>query len=126
MPRDRVQVDSPGPEAEADDTVSADYAKYGAHAFRVGGVVAMQDAGASAVEVMAQGRWRSDAWRVYSRRSKRSSMTWASAIMAVKSRARPDIGRAAPAAVAGRAPAGAGAGRPRFSVGIVPNAARVV
>ena len=33
----------------------------------------MQDAGASAVEVMAQGRWRSDTWRVYSRRSKQSS-----------------------------------------------------
>ena len=60
------------------------YSDFGGHAFRVGGVVAMQEAGASAAEVMAQGRWRSDTWRIYCRRGKARSMKWCRAILRVK------------------------------------------
>ena len=43
--------------------------------------MAMQLQGVSEVEVMAQGRWVSDVWRVYSRRDKDSSAKWAGAIL---------------------------------------------
>ena len=59
----------------------ADHAKFGAHCFRVGGVVAMQEAGASVSEVMAQGRWKSDVWKLYCRRGKRRSMHWGKSIL---------------------------------------------
>jgi hypothetical protein len=37
------------------------YSKWGTHAFRVGGMNALQDAGASVAEIMALGHWRSGA-----------------------------------------------------------------
>jgi len=58
-----------------------DHSLFGIHCFRVGGMVAMQDGGASLPAVMAQGRWRSDAWTVYCRRRPATAMLWASAIM---------------------------------------------
>ena len=58
-----------------------DHSLFGIHCFRVGGMVAMQDGGASLPAVLAQGRWRSDAWTVYCRRRPATAMLWASAIM---------------------------------------------
>jgi hypothetical protein len=46
------------------------YEQWGTHTFRVGGMNALQDAGASVAEIMALGHWRSDAWLLYSRRSR--------------------------------------------------------
>ena len=57
------------------------YKDFGISCFRIGGMMAMQLQGASEVEVMAQGRWVSDVWRVYSRRDKDSSAKWAGAIL---------------------------------------------
>ena len=59
-----------------------EYKQFGSHCFRVGGMVAMQQAGASVTEVMAQGRWRSDVWAVYCRRDPATARQWASIIMA--------------------------------------------
>jgi hypothetical protein len=61
-----------------------DHSLYGIHCFRVGGMVAMQDGGASLPAVLAQGRWRSDAWTVYCRRRPATAMLWASAIMTAR------------------------------------------
>jgi hypothetical protein len=47
--------------------VDLQYSQWGTHAFRVGGMNALQDAGASAAEIMTLGHWRSDAWMLYSR-----------------------------------------------------------
>ena len=58
-----------------------DFRRFGLHCFRVGGVVAMQEAGASMPEVMAQGRWKSDVVRIYCRRGKERSMRWGQRIM---------------------------------------------
>ena len=50
------------------------YAGYGKHCFRVGGLNALQDAGCSVPQLMAMGHWKSDAWTVYARRSRLSLM----------------------------------------------------
>ena len=57
------------------------YAGYGKHAFRIGGMNAMQDAGATAPEIMALGRWASDAWRLYARRERRTLLTLTAKVM---------------------------------------------
>ena len=48
------------------------YEGFGKHAFRIGGMNALQDAGATVPEIMALGRWTSDAWRLYARREQRN------------------------------------------------------
>ena len=57
------------------------YERWGTHAFRVGGMNALQDAGASVPEIMALGHWRSDAWLLYSRRNKPRLQEWAKQIL---------------------------------------------
>ena len=59
---------------------------WGKHAFRVGGLNALQDAGASSVEILALGRWNSDAWRVYSRRHRAAMVKWTAAVLQPRSR----------------------------------------
>jgi hypothetical protein len=50
------------------------YDQYGTHAFRVGGMNTLQDAGVGCPEMMALGRWASDIWTVYSRRQREHLM----------------------------------------------------
>ena len=57
------------------------YSQWGTHAFRVGGMNALQDAGASVAEIMAIGHWRSDAWLLYSRRNRPRLMYWSRQIL---------------------------------------------
>jgi hypothetical protein len=58
------------------------YERWGTHAFRVGaGTNALQDAGASAPEIMALGHWRSDARLLYSRRNKPRLQEWSKQIL---------------------------------------------
>ena len=57
------------------------YKQWGTHAFRIGGLNALQDAGASVAECMALGRWRSDAWKLYSRRNRPRLVEWTRWIM---------------------------------------------
>jgi hypothetical protein len=49
------------------------YPQWGTHAFRVGGMNALQDAGASVPEIMALGHWRSDAWMTYSSQAQQTA-----------------------------------------------------
>jgi hypothetical protein len=64
------------------------YSQWGTHAFRVGGMNALQDAGASVAEIMALGHWRSDAWLAYSRRSRPRLMYWSRQILGPTAAAR--------------------------------------
>ena len=57
------------------------YEQWGTHAFRVGGMNALQDAGASVPEIMALGHWRSDAWMLYSRRNRPRLQAWGREIL---------------------------------------------
>jgi hypothetical protein len=58
----------------------------GTHAFRVGGMDALQDAGASdgVSDIMALGHWRSDVWVLYSRRNKPRLREWSRQILHVR------------------------------------------
>ena len=60
------------------------YARWGTHAFRVGGMNALQDAGASVAEIMALGHWRSDAWMLYSRRNRPRLREWSKQILHIR------------------------------------------
>jgi len=60
------------------------YSMWGTHAFRVGGMNALQDAGASVSEIMALGHWRSDAWMLYSCRNKPRLRAWSRQILHVR------------------------------------------
>ena len=60
------------------------YSKWGTHAFRVGGMNALQDAGASVPEIMALGHWRSDAWLLYSRRNRPRLQEWSKQILRLR------------------------------------------
>ena len=60
------------------------YNQWGTHAFRVGGMNALQDAGASVAEIMALGHWRSDAWLLYSRRNRPRLQEWSKQILHVR------------------------------------------
>ena len=60
------------------------YSQWGTHAFRVGGMNALQDAGASVAEIMALGHWRSDAWMLYSRRNRPRLREWSKQILHVR------------------------------------------
>jgi hypothetical protein len=62
-------------------TASMRYERWGTHAFRVDGMHAMQDAGASVPEIMALGHWRSDTWLLYSRRNRPRLQAWAKQIL---------------------------------------------
>ena len=64
------------------------YSQWGTHAFRVGGMNALQDAGASVAEIMALGHWKSDAWLLYSRRNRPRLMYWSRQILGPAARAR--------------------------------------
>ena len=44
-------------------------------------VIAQQDAGATAPEIMALGRWASDAWRLYARRERKTLLTLTAKVM---------------------------------------------
>jgi hypothetical protein len=57
------------------------YSQWGTHAFRVGGMNELQDAGAGVAEIMAIGHWRSDAWLLYSRRNRAKLMQWSRRII---------------------------------------------
>ena len=57
------------------------YSQWGTHAFRVGGMNELQDAGAGVAEIMAIGHWRSDAWLLYSRRNRPKLMQWSRRII---------------------------------------------
>ena len=55
---------------------SIQYAPFGKHSFRVGGMNALQDQNASVSVIMAAGHWASDAWAEYSRRNQQEIMAW--------------------------------------------------
>lgn len=46
------------------------------HSLRIGGTVALQEAGASEIAIQLAGRWRSDAWKAYVRFSRRFVLAW--------------------------------------------------
>ena len=48
----------------------------GMHCFRVGGLNDLQDLGCGPAELMALGRWSSDVWTLYSRRSRTRLTQW--------------------------------------------------
>ena len=58
-----------------------DPANLGTHCFRIGGVGRLQDLGASVPQIMALGRWCSDAYVLYSRRSKEQLMVWSAKLV---------------------------------------------
>jgi hypothetical protein len=64
------------------------YSQWGTHAFRVGGMNALQDAGASVAQIMALGHWKSDAWLLYSRRNRPQLMYWSRQILGPAASAR--------------------------------------
>ena len=62
-------------------TAKIEYGVLGKHCFRVGGMNALQEANASVCEIMALGRWRSDAWKAYARRNRRMLMRWTGEVL---------------------------------------------
>jgi hypothetical protein len=62
-------------------TAKIRYEVLGKHCFRVGGMNALQEANASVCEIMALGRWRSDAWKAYARRNRRTLMRWTGEVL---------------------------------------------
>jgi hypothetical protein len=55
---------------------SIDPSNLGTHAFRVGGMNHLQESGATIAQIMAIGRWSSDAWKLYSRRNRKRLVVW--------------------------------------------------
>ena len=55
---------------------SIDAVELGMHCFRVGGLNDLQDLGCGPAELMALGRWSSDVWTLYSRRSRSRLVKW--------------------------------------------------
>ena len=55
---------------------SIDPDNLGTHAFRVGGMNHLQEYGATIAQIMAIGRWSSDAWKLYSRRNRKRLVVW--------------------------------------------------
>ena len=55
---------------------SIDPDNLGTHAFRVGGMNHLQESGATIAQIMAIGRWSSDAWKLYSRRNRKRLVVW--------------------------------------------------
>ena len=51
--------------------------KFGTHFQRVGGLNELQDMGCGPAELMAIGRWASDVWKIYARRSRSRLSYWA-------------------------------------------------
>jgi hypothetical protein len=62
-------------------TAKIQYEGLGKHCFRVGGMNALQEANASVCEIMALGRWRSDAWKAYAKINRRTLMRWTGAVL---------------------------------------------
>jgi hypothetical protein len=46
------------------------------HSLRIGGTVALQEAGASEVAIQLAGRWRSESWKAYIRFSRNFVLGW--------------------------------------------------
>ena len=57
------------------------YSVFGKHRYRVGGLNALQDAGCSVTQIMAAGHWKSDAWKVYSRRQRTKLMHYSNLML---------------------------------------------
>jgi len=53
-----------------------DNKELGTHAFRVGGMNHLQESGATVAQIMAIGRWSSDAYKLYSRRNRKRLVVW--------------------------------------------------
>ena len=53
----------------------------GTHAFRVGGMNHLQESGATIAQIMAIGRWSSDAYKLYSRRNRKRLVVWSRKLM---------------------------------------------
>jgi hypothetical protein len=77
------------------------YEQWGTHAFRVGGMNELQDAGAGVAEIMAIGHWRSGAWLLYSRRNRPRLMQWSRRAICASSTRRTEVLAAAPSKVVG-------------------------
>ena len=75
------------------------YEQWGTHAFRVGGMNELQDAGAGVAEIMAIGHWRSDAWLLYSRRNRPRLMQWSRRIICSHSSSQTKVIEAEPSQV---------------------------
>jgi hypothetical protein len=43
---------------------------------RIGGAVALHDAGADGLVIAAMGQWRSDVYQIYIRTARHKAMTW--------------------------------------------------
>lgn len=71
-------------------TAEVRYDGLGTHCFRVGGMAGLQDANASVVEIMALGRWRSDAWKAYARRKRVTMMKWTGRVLSRAPPTKPD------------------------------------
>ena len=49
---------------------------YTACSLRIGGAVALHDAGADGLVIAAMGQWRSDVYQIYIRTARHKAMTW--------------------------------------------------
>jgi hypothetical protein len=57
------------------------YSQFGLSAFRVGGASRLQEVGAGEAEIQSAGRWSSEAWRTYVRRSTSKGHKWATRML---------------------------------------------
>jgi hypothetical protein len=49
---------------------------YTAYSLRIGGAVALHDAGADGLVIAAMGQWRSDVYQIYIRTARHKAMSW--------------------------------------------------
>ena len=49
---------------------------YTAYSLRIGGAVALHDAGADGLVIAAMGQWRSDVYQIYIRTARHKAMAW--------------------------------------------------
>jgi hypothetical protein len=59
------------------------------HSLRIGGTLALQEAGASEAILQVVGRWRSTAWRAYLRFSRASALSWSRRMASPRQASRP-------------------------------------
>jgi hypothetical protein len=57
------------------------YSQFGMSAFRVGGASRLQEVGAGEAEIQSAGRWSSEAWRTYVRRSSSKGSSWSTRML---------------------------------------------
>jgi hypothetical protein len=60
------------------------YSQFGLSAFRVGGASRLQEVGAGEAEIQSAGRWSSEAWRTYVRRSSSKGTQWSTRMLTNK------------------------------------------